>query len=417
MNIGYACLTVGILKTNFKTCTLKNATKDNMLEIIRHNLKSLENIIDYNVKNNIKLFRISSDIIPFGSSSVNEIPWWDIFSFELELIGEKIIKNGIRVSMHPGQYTVLNSIKEDVVKRAIEDLLYHNKFLDSLKVDNKSKIILHIGGVYGDKESAIKRFAENYKTLDKEIKDRLVIENDDKSYNIDEVLDIGKSLKIPVVYDNLHNEVLSADSSKDDIYWINKCEETWRKKDGIQKIHYSQQNPDKRRGSHSKTIDLKKFVEFASTINKEIDIMFEVKDKNLSAIKGINYFYNNKKIMSLEVEWSKYKYNILEHSPIHYNKIRNLLKDKKSYPITEFYKLIDEALDIEENIGNSINSAQHVWGYFKYFATKTEENKFLKYLERYERGSLSIKALKNLLWGMVVKYNEDYLLDSYYFYF
>lgn len=418
MKIGYACLTVGIPETNFKATTLKNATTENILKIIRHNLKSLENIIDYNIVNGIKLFRISSDIIPFASSSVNTIKWWNVFAPELKHIGEKIKSNNIRVSMHPGQYTVLNSTKDDVVERAIMDLVYHNRFLDSLKVDSKSKIILHIGGVYGDKESAIKRFTENYIKLDTDIKKRLVIENDDKSYNINEVLSIGETLNIPVVYDNLHNEVLAFDKLKDDAYWLNRCRETWKKDDGVQKIHYSQQNPEKRSGSHSRTIDLEEFVKFTSQIEyKDIDIMMEVKDKNLSAIKGINYYNDVKAITSLEVEWSKYKYNILEHSPRHYNEIRSLLKDKKSYPILEFYKLIDEAMGIEATIGNSINSAQHIWGYFKSYSTKTESDKFERYLERYKKGSLSIKAIKNLLWKMAVKYNDDYLLKSYYFHF
>ncbi|HZK33040.1 MAG TPA: UV DNA damage repair endonuclease UvsE [Tissierellaceae bacterium] len=418
MKIGYACLTVGIPETNFRTCTMKNASTENLLEIISHNLKSLENIIDYNILNEIKLFRISSDIIPFGSSTVNTIKWWNAFAGELEHIGEKIKSNNIRVSMHPGQYTVLNSTSEEVVERAIADLTYHNKFLKSLKVDNKSKIILHIGGVYGNKEDAIKRFEKNFKTLDKEIKNRLVIENDDKSYNINEVLNIGQGLNIPVVYDNLHNEVLTFDNLKDDIYWVNKCRKTWEKDDGVQKIHYSQQNPNKRSGSHSKTISLEEFGKFISKIDyREIDIMMEVKDKNLSAMKAINYFDNNKKITRLEVEWSKYKYNILEHSPKHYNEIRSLLKDKKTYPVLKFYKLIDEALEIEATIGNSINSTQHIWGYFKSYATKIEGNKFEKYLERYKKGTLSINALKNLLWEMTIKYNEEYLLKSYYFHF
>ncbi|NLY37014.1 MAG: hypothetical protein GX046_07255, partial [Tissierellia bacterium] len=71
MKIGYACLTLGVEETNFKTCILKNASEENLLSIIEHNLNSLDGIIDYNIENNIKLFRISSGIIPFGSSPAN----------------------------------------------------------------------------------------------------------------------------------------------------------------------------------------------------------------------------------------------------------------------------------------------------------------------------------------------------------
>lgn len=417
MNIGYACLTVGVTDTSFKTCTIKNATKENLISIMGFNLNSLENIIEYNIENKIKLFRISSDIIPFGSSTVNDIDWWEMFSEKLESIGEKVKKSGIRVSMHPGQYTVLNSPKEDVVERAIDDLVYHNRFLDSLKVDKKNKIILHIGGVYGDKNGAINRFKENYNKLTNDIKSRLVIENDDKSYNIRDVLDIGQSLNIPVVFDNLHNRVLSFDKSKSDDYWINEAKKTWREDDGGQKIHYSQQNNEKRPGSHSETIDLKEFIDFKHNISSDLDIMLEVKDKNLSTIKVNNYLKEDNKIKNLELEWSKYKYNILEHSPNVYKQIRELLKDKKEYPIIRFYNFIDSALEEEISIGNGINAAEHVWGYFKDKCTEKEKKNFSRYLERYQKGSFSIKAIKNLLWKMAVKYDESYLLDSYYFHF
>ncbi len=416
MNIGYACLTVGVKDTNFKTCTMKNASEENLKQIINFNLNSLEKIIDYNIKNNIRLFRISSDIIPFGSSPINNIKWWGVFAEQLDKIGERIKSAGIRVSMHPGQYTVLNSPKEDVVKRAVEDLIYHNKFLDSLGVDMRSKIILHIGGVYGDKAGAIDRFKSNYRLLPDNIKSRLVIENDDKSYNINEVLAIGKSLDIPVVYDNLHNQILNCDSSKSDKYWINQAKMTWDKSDGIQKIHYSQQNKQKRAGSHSRTINLNVFSEFLDNVDIDIDVMLEVKDKNLSALKANNYL-RDKKIKNLELEWSKYKYNILEHSPSSYKKIRNTLKDKSAYPIFEFYERIDFALEKEIIKGNGINAAEHIWGYFKDKATEKEKKQFFNYLESYKKGRFSVKAVKGILWKMAVKYNEEYLLSSYYFHF
>ena len=290
MRIGYACLVIGVKNTNFRSVTMKNASEEKLLEIIEHNLKSLNNIIDYNIENNIKLFRITSDLIPFGSSPVNTLNWWEIFSSQFKSIGEKIRSSDMRVSMHPGQYTVLNSHRGDVVSRAIGDLNYHNLILDSLGIDRKNKIILHIGGVYGNKEEAIERFIQNYGLVNKGVKERLVIENDDKSYNIKDVLLIGNRLDIPVVYDNLHNYVLPYDKLKDDNYWINKCKNTWKREDGPQKIHYSQQDKNKRPGAHSETIEVEEFAVFLNNLdnNEEIDIMLEVKDKNLSAINCIN---------------------------------------------------------------------------------------------------------------------------------
>lgn len=416
MSIGYACLTIGVPDTNLKSCTAKSLTEEKLLEIISYNLKSLKNIIEYNIKNNIKLFRISSDLIPFGSSHLNQLSWWNIFSQEFAEIGRKIMDNDIRVSMHPGQYTVLNSPNDDVVKRAIEDLNYHVKVLDNLGVGANHKIILHIGGVYNDKEQAINRFADNYKRLNDQVKERLVIENDDKSYNINDVLKIGNELNIPVVFDNLHNDINCYDREKSDSYWISECNKTWKEKDGRQKIHYSQQDPLKKAGSHSNTIKISKFIEFYESLKgQDIDIMLEVKDKNLSAVKCINSIDENSKIKKLEEEWGRYKYKVLENSPSNYLEIRKLLKDKTQYPSVEFYNYIEDAMEEEITIGNSINTALHVWGYFKNLADDKEKMSFLKSIEDYKNGKVSIKLIKNKLFKMAVKYNESYLLNSYYF--
>lgn len=414
MRIGYACLTLGVRETNFKTCILKNANEENLLTIIEHNLNTLENIVDYNIGKNIKLFRISSDIIPFGSSPANTLDWWNIFEVTLSSIGEKIKKTGMRVSMHPGQYTVLNSPNEDVVYRAIKDLEYHNIFLDSLNVNKENKIILHIGGVYGDKHLATDRFIRNYKLLDKNIKDRLVIENDDKCFNIEDVLYISKQLNIPVIFDNLHNSVLPSIKLETDKYWIEQANNTWTKGNGPQKIHYSQQDENKRSGAHSFTIKLDEFMEFIENLDPGLDIMLEVKDKNLSAVKCINATEKGG-IKTLENEWSRYKYNVLESSPNNYNKIRELLKDKKTYPVLDFYRLIENALETEPNMGNAINALQHVGGYFKDQADDREKRRFEKLLMEYQQGKGKLVTVKNHLNKLAIKYNSEYLLDSLYF--
>ena len=73
MSIGYACKLIGVEDTEMKSCTMKNATEERLLTLIEGNLKALDRIIDYNIQNRIKMFRISSDLIPFGSSPVNSI--------------------------------------------------------------------------------------------------------------------------------------------------------------------------------------------------------------------------------------------------------------------------------------------------------------------------------------------------------
>ena len=416
MSIGYACIAVGLTDANQKTCIAKNASEIKLNELIEHNLNALEVMVDYNIENNIKLFRISSDIIPFGSSPVNNLKWWENFEGTFQRIGGKIKSSGMRVSMHPGQYTVLNSLDVDVVNRAMVDLDYSARVLDSLELNAKHKIILHIGGIYQNKTQAVERFCENYSHLNEAVKRRLVIENDDKSYNVLDVLEIGKCMKIPVVFDNLHNAVNPYDDNHSEVYWINECKKTWMEIDGAQKIHYSQQAQAKRVGSHSSTIRINEFIKFYKQIEHDnIDIMLEVKDKNLSAIKCINCTSSERKIKTLELEWSRYKYKVLECSQEHYLMVRRLLINKADYPAIAFYNIIEDALQKDINMENSVNAAQHVWGYFKNKATEIEKRSCLKNIELLKKGETSSKSTKNILWKMTVKYEEKYLLNSYYF--
>lgn len=416
MSIGYACKTIGVLNTDMKSCILKNVSFEKLTDLIKHNINSLNNIIDYNIRNNIKLFRISSDLIPFGSNEVNEIKWWEIFSDELSSIGMKIKDSQMRVSVHPGQYTVLNSNKKDVVLKAIDDLVYHARILDSLCLNSEHKIVLHIGGVYGNKELSIERFVENYKLLTDNIKNRLVIENDDKMYNIEEVLDIGIKLNIPVIFDNLHNYINYPERKMSESYWIEQCRATWKKEDGNQKIHYSQQSEQKKKGSHSDFISINQFMRFYDMLKRDdIDIMLEVKDKNLSAVKCINCTSKDLKIGALEREWSRYKYTILERSQSTYEKIRKLLKDKNDFSAISFYNLIETGLNNEGNSGSIVNAALHVWGYFKNHATEKEKVKFFKYLEKYQNQGTGINTVKKHLKELAQKYEQDYLLNSLYY--
>jgi len=288
MAIGYACIAVGVPNSSMSRCNLKNADCTRLDTITLANLAALATIIAYNSLNNIRLFRISSDVIPFATHSVNTIVWQSEYRPLLQQLGKQIAAADLRVSMHPGQYTVLNSPRAEVEANAVADLLYHTAFLDALGMDDTSKIILHIGGVYGDKRGAMQAFIEHYRLLPPAVKRRLVIENDDKNYSIAEVLEIAYQAKIPVVFDNLHHQLNPPLEQRSLAEWISASRTTWQAIDGKQKIHYSQQKTDGRSGAHSETIDVAQFLAFLQQLNDpDIDVMLEVKDKNLSALKCI----------------------------------------------------------------------------------------------------------------------------------
>ena len=300
MSIGYACLNIGTPNTNIRSVTQRNATPEKLAEVTAYNLAALEKMIDYNRKNGIKLFRISSDLIPFGSSPVNTLSWPEIHKEAFDRIGSKIRKSGMRVSLHPGQYTVLNSPTEDVVARAIADLIYHDRILTALGTGQTNKIVLHVGGIYDDKKEALQRFEQNFRRLPEAVQNRLIIENDDRLYNIEDVLTLANRLQIPAVYDNLHHAINPPTAGGADPYWITEAKKTWKTTDGKQKIHYSHQALGKRPGAHTDTIHLETFLTFHDQLeDKQIDIMLEVKDKNLSAIKCQNATTENKRMVLL----------------------------------------------------------------------------------------------------------------------
>lgn len=420
MRIGYPCITIGVPDANFRTCTEKYATEAHLTELIRLNLDALERVITYNLCKGIQLFRIYSDLIPFGSSPVNSVPWADLFAERFHQIGTLIREGRMRVSMHPGQYTLLNTPNREVLERAILDLNYHDKVLTRLGVGKENKIVLHIGGVYDDKKAAISRFVEQSRRLPEGMRSRLVIENDERAFSIEDVLEIGNKQEIPVVFDNLHHQIHSGAQPEDlqEFHrWIQACRPTWKGEDGPQKIHYSQQAEGKRIGTHSSTIRLAPFQNFASSyVTTDLDIMLEVKDKNLSALKCSNALLHRGRITRLEQEWARYKYAVLEHSPDRYQSIRTLLKDKEEYPVEVFYQLVEEALVLPIQSGHGVNAAQHVWGYFKDKASERDKKEFGKRLERYQDGSGSLDSLKQLLLRLAEREGETYLLESLYFY-
>ena len=133
----------------------------------------------------------------------------------------------------------------------------------------------------------------------------------------------------------------------------------------------------------------------------------------MSALKCINTIASPK-IQRLEKEWGRYKYLVLEHSPKLYHEIRQLLKDKSTYPVVEFYRMIDEALLTPVKPGSAVNAAQHVWGYFKDSADLNTRLSFEKSINKAGKGE-STSYMKRLLWRLAVAQQQQYLLDSLYF--
>ncbi len=285
MRIGYAGLNYSVDCTPSSTFRLKSYSSKKLKKKIKSNLECLEKILNYNLKNNILFFRIGSGIIPFASHKICDFNWQEEFKKEFKKIGNFIKENNIRITMHPGPFTILNSPNQKVIKKTIKELQYHNDFLNSLGLNYSAKINIHVGGIYNNKEKAIKRFIKNYKKLPISIKKRLVIENDERSYSLTDCLKINKKIKIPITIDVFHYKLKNKNNNlKKDIIKANK---TWNR-DGLPVIHYSSQDPTKRRGAHAKTLNEKEFKKFLKIIKGvKCDLILEIKDKEKSVLKAL----------------------------------------------------------------------------------------------------------------------------------
>jgi len=256
-----------------------------MAATVEQNLRCLNAILRYNAAHGIYFFRITSDLIPFASHPVCDFDWRGLFEGEFKEIGAFINSRGMRISMHPDQFVILNSLDEGVRERSVAELIYHVHVLEALGLDRSAKIQIHVGGVYGDREKSLERFISRYGDLDRALRDRLVIENDDVSYTVRDCLRIHSETGIPVLFDYFHHRLnCSGEETGDALACI---AETWASHDGIPMVDYSSDSGDGSR-RHAESIDPVDFNRFLMETEKlDFDVMLEIKDKEASALKAV----------------------------------------------------------------------------------------------------------------------------------
>lgn len=286
VRLGYACvnLTLGPEGRTSRTCRLQNATPLHLKELALANLAGLHKVLNWNLSHDIMLFRISSGIIPLASHPKARWPWRQELRQQISTLGDFAKEHSMRLSMHPGQYTVLNSPRTDVAAAAAAELSYHADFLDAMGLAIEHKIILHVGGVYGDRQASSRRFSENFRNLPENVKNRLVIENDEHNYGVDDVLHLCDYLSIPMVFDYLHYQAYSRRPLKHGL--MDRVCGTWSQIDGLPEMHYSTQRRRSRIGAHADMINPRDFKRFLKILPKcDIDVVLEAKGKDMALLK------------------------------------------------------------------------------------------------------------------------------------
>ena len=261
------------------------------------NVRDIIKMLEWNDKYGIKFMRLSSEMFPFASHEEYGYKLAPFASEALAEAGKVAAQLGHRLTTHPGQFTQLGSPRKQVIDNAIRDLDYHAELLSLLKLppqqDRDAVMILHLGGVFGDKAATLDRFRANYARLSPGVKKRLVLENDDVSWCVHELLPICEELNIPFVLDFHHHNIVFdntqiREGTKDIIDLFPRILQTWKRKGITPKMHYSEPTEaavtPRQRRKHSPRVAM------LPPCPPDMDLMIEAKDKEQAVFELMRKF-------------------------------------------------------------------------------------------------------------------------------
>ena len=206
----------------------------------------------------------------------------------LHSAGVKAKTHNLRITSHPGPFNVLTSPHPHVVDNCVNDLTMHGDVFDMLGLTRThfNKINIHIGGAYGDKPAAMKRFCENFNLLPESVKSRLTVENDDKAsmYSVKDLYhEVYNVIGVPIVFDYHHHKFCDGGLGEQEA--LELAISTWP--EGITPAtHYSE---SRREEQGDDTIRVQAHSDYIydkiDTYGNDIDIMVEAKRKELAVQK------------------------------------------------------------------------------------------------------------------------------------
>jgi UV DNA damage endonuclease len=301
IQLGLCCMHTKLRERNiFCSRTMRVKTvEEKGLQVIYEksiqNCRDLITMIEYIAENDgIRVFRISSEIFPHKSNTKVQNYSLDFARDLLEYAGDLARRYKMRLTFHPGQYNVVGTPHVDKFIQTCNDLDWHAEVLDMMGCDNDCTMVVHGGGIYGDKELTIKRWVKQFFKLPLRVQKRLVLENCEKCFSIEDCIKVSDMIYernqkgIPIVFDthhyNCYNMLHPDDMMKSVESYLDKILETWNRKSIKPLFHISDQKEGSRIGAHSDFI--KEVPEYLLELSKKqpIDIMVEAKQKE-QAIK------------------------------------------------------------------------------------------------------------------------------------
>lgn len=216
--LGLVCITAS-KDVRYRTVTRKRLLQFSEIEqeeilrnLYKENLQRLNQAIDFCLANEIKLYRLTSNLFPFADTELGERILNEVDE-ELLQTGNRAIAAGIRLVVHPDQFVVLSSDNPEVIDTSVKILAYHAMIMDKLGQPRSPWAMIEI---HGGKSDRSERLVEVIRNLPEEIRSRLALENDEYAYSAQEILAICRQAGVPMVFDAHHHVIHEGLDSYDD---------------------------------------------------------------------------------------------------------------------------------------------------------------------------------------------------------
>jgi UV DNA damage endonuclease len=228
-------------------------------------------------------------MIPWMSEfDISDLPDYEKIKEICRRCGEKINASNSRLSFHPGPFNVLATNTESVLVKTIKELRQHAEVMDLIGLPTTpfSKINIHVGGAFGDKVSALARFAESYMQLPENTRNRLTVENDDKvnMFSVQDLLWLHSQTKIPIVFDYFHHQFCTGGLSEEEAFFA--ALGTWPA-DVTPVVHFSSPKKTFEDPAALATAHADYIYNHVNLYNQDVDIMFEAKAKESAVMKYV----------------------------------------------------------------------------------------------------------------------------------
>ena len=288
---GYACLNVTLgRRGGFRGMIKRTWTKEGLPHASRLALENSEilcGIIEWNNRNGIQVYRMTSDLVPWASEyELEQLPDWSKIEANYRRAASLAAIGNQRLSFHPGHFNSLTSHREHVVRNCVRDLKIHGDVMDAMGLPRSrwAKINIHMGGAFGEKDAAMDRWCKNFELLPDSVKSRITLENDDKGnlYSAKDLHKVWQRLGVPTVFDFHHHKFCDGGMSEGEA--LHLAASTWPK--GVRPATHYSESASTREGRNAIPQAHSSFVDGpVNSHGLEIDCVVEAKAKELAVMQ------------------------------------------------------------------------------------------------------------------------------------